>query len=95
MKTINFPYIALVLSSMLFLLIAQGSQVGDDGMTKLPLLTMLVFSEFSFFINAIGAYIGFKHCQATSFKSLYGLAAATCLVFSVGFMLLGISLWPL
>lgn len=95
MKTINFPYIALSLSSLLLLLILKGSEVGADGSTEIPLLTLLVFNEFSFFVTVIGAYIGLKECRASGFKSIYALASILCLLFSIGFMLLGIKLWPL
>ncbi len=95
MKTINFPYIALALSACLLLLILKGSQLSSDGHTQIPLLTLLVVNEFSFFVTAIGAYIGIKQCLATSFKSSYALVSVLCLILSVGFMLLGIKLWPL
>jgi hypothetical protein len=95
MKTINFPYIALALSSLLLLLILKGSEITTDGTTQIPLLTLLVFNEFSFFVTAIGAYIGLKECRIAGFKSIYALASVFCLLFSIGFMLLGIKLWPL
>ncbi len=95
MKTINFPYIALSLSALLFLLVMRGSQINADGTTDIPLLTLLVVSEFSFFVTAIGAYIGLKHCLRVGFKSIYALASVLCLLLSIRFMLLGIELWPL
>ncbi len=95
MKTRDFPYIALALGAFLLLLVLRGSQTANDGLTSLPLLTLLVVSEFSFFVNAIGAYIGFTQLRKTGFQPLYGLITLLCLVLSLYFMWLGIKLWPL
>ena len=95
MKTINFPYIALALSACLLLLVIKGSEVNSDGITLLPLLTLLVVSEFSFFVTAIAVYIGSQNIKAMGLKSIYSLATLLCLVLSIQFMLLGIKLWPL
>lgn len=95
MKTRDFPYIALALGAFLLLVVLRGSQIANDGLTSLPLLTLLVVSEFSFFVNAIGAYIGFTQIQKTGFQPLYGLITLLCLALSLYFMWLGIQLWPL
>jgi len=95
MKTINFPYIALSLCSILLLLVLRGRHIGPDGATEIPLLTLLVVSEFSFIVTAIGAYIGFKECRSKGIVSIYTLATVSCLLLSIYFMLLGIDLWPL
>lgn len=95
MKTINFPYIALALSSFLLLLVMKGSELSDDGTTLMPLLTLLVVSEFSFFVTAIGVYIGSQNIRMQGIQSVYTLATVLCLVLSIRFMFLGIELWPL
>jgi len=95
MKTINFPYIALGLCATFLLLVMKGSQVNADGLTEMPLLTLLVISEFSVFVSAIGAYIGIKHCLSVGFKPLYALVSILCILLSLRFILLGIELWPL
>jgi hypothetical protein len=97
MKTSNFPYIALALGLFLLLVVLRGSQFANDGLTSLPLplLTLLVVSEFSFFVNAIGAYIGFTQLRKTGFQPLYSVVTLLCLALSVYFMWLGIKLWPL
>lgn len=95
MKTINFPYIAFGLCSFLLLLVMKGSETGNDGQTILPLLTLLVVSEFSFFVTAIGGYIGIKHSLVTSTKPIYMVITLLCILLSLRFMLLGIALWPL
>ncbi len=95
MKTHDFPYIALALGAFLLLVVLRGSQIASDGLTSLPLLTLLVVSEFSFFVNAIGAYIGFNHSRKTGFKPVYTMVSVLCLALSLYFMWLGIQLWPL
>lgn len=95
MKTRDFPYIALALGSFLLLVVLRGSQLAHDGHTSLPLLTLLVVSEFSFFVNAIGAYIGFNQLRKTGFQPLYSLITLLCLALSLYFMWLGVQLWPL
>jgi len=95
MKTINFPYIALGLGAFLLLLVIGGSEINTDGTTVLPLLTLLVVSEFSFFVTAIAVYIGSQNIKAMGLKSFYSLTTLLCLFLSIQFMLLGIKLWPL
>lgn len=95
MKTIHFPYIALALTSVLLLVVLKGSQLTDDGITTLPLLTLLIVSEFSFFVTAIGSYIGIKRLFNDGFKLTYAIATALCVFLSIRFMLMGIALWPL
>ncbi|NQY26634.1 MAG: hypothetical protein HRT92_05595 [Piscirickettsiaceae bacterium] len=95
MKTINFPYIALSLSLFLLLVVSKGSQIGTDGLTLLPLLTLLVVSEFSFIVTLIGTYIGIKTIFAVGLHPVYALTTLLCAVLSIRFLLLGIALWPL
>jgi hypothetical protein len=95
MKTINFPYIAAGLGLMLFLVVMRGSTITSDGTTALPLLTLLVVSEFSFFVNAIAVFIGIKHINATGMKMFYTATTVLCAVLTVCFLYLGFTLWPL
>ncbi|MDT8370980.1 MAG: hypothetical protein RQ783_03180 [Gammaproteobacteria bacterium] len=95
MKTMHFPYIALSLAIMLLLVVFKGSQFDNNGTTFLPLLTLLIMSEFAFFVTAIGSYIGIKQLLTTGFQAVYAMATLLCLILSVRFLLLGFSLWPL
>jgi hypothetical protein len=95
MKTINFPYIAATLGIMLMLVVIRGSVLADDGQTVMPLLTLLVVSEFCFFVNAIAVYIGIKHLIATGFQALYTATTILCALLAARFLFLGITLWPL
>lgn len=95
MKTIHFPYIALALSLFLLLVVSKGSQLGSDGLTLMPLLTLLVVSEFSFFVTLIGTYIGVKNISSVGIRSVYALSTLLCALLSIRFLILGITLWPL
>jgi hypothetical protein len=95
MKTINFPFIAAALGTMLMLVVMRGSILADDGQTVMPLLTLLVVSEFCFFVNAIAVYIGIKHIIATGFQAFYTATTVLCALLAARFLFLGITLWPL
>lgn len=73
----------------------KGSELNSDGTTLMPLLTLLVVSEFSFFVTAIGVYIGTQNIRTQGIQSVYTLVTVLCLVLSIRFMFLGIELWPL
>ena len=94
MKKENFPFIATVLGLLLLILVLKGSEMRDDGSNLIPLLTLLVVSEFAFFVNAIGAYIGIKHTLAVGIKPVYGAVTLICILLAILFAWLGISLWP-
>ena len=95
MKTVNLPYIALGLGLLLILVVTKGSETGSDGATALPLLTLLIISEFAFFITAAGVIFGVKHICSVGIKPVYTITIILCALLSVRFMLLGIDLWPL
>jgi len=95
MKKHQFPYIALGLAVFLMLLVMMGSKVGPNGNTTLPLLTLLIMSEFGFFVTAFGAIFGVQHIRSIGIKPVYTVVTVLCALFSVRFMWLGITLWPL
>lgn len=95
MKTYNFPYIALSLGLLLMLAVMKGSEIRGEGETALPVLTLLMISEFAFFVTAAGAYIGIRHSLSTGIKPVYTMITALCILLSVRFLFLGIDLWPL
>lgn len=94
MKSYNFPYIALGLGLFLMLVVMKGSELGDEGHTNLPILTLLFVSEFAFFVTAIGGYIGIKKILAIGIKPVYLIITIFCVLLSIRFIVLGIGLWP-
>jgi len=95
MKKINFPYVALGLGVFLMLIVVFGSMTQGETGTVLPLLSLLVVSEFAFFLTAIAGYIGVSHLISTGIKPFYAITTLLCLLLSLRFMVLGIQLWPL
>jgi len=99
MKTYNFPYLALALSLFLLLIVTKGSELDADGVTTLPLLTLLIINECAFFLTAAGIFIGLKQLKMTGFKltqnPLYTMTVTLCILLAIQFTLLGINLWPL
>jgi len=94
MKKENFPFIATGMGLFFMLLVVKGGEARDDGITLVPLLTLLVVSEFAFFVNAIGAYIGIKHTLATGVKPVYAAVTLVCILLAIFFAWMGITLWP-
>ena len=95
MKTINFPYIAAALGLLLLTVVMKGSGLDASGDTTMPLLTLLVVSEFCFFVNAIAVYIGIKQIKAVGFQAVYTITTLLCALLAARFLYLGIALWPL
>lgn len=95
MKTFNFPYIAVVLGLLLLLMIMRGSETDSDGITALPLLTLLIVNECAFFLTAAGAFIGIRHIRTIGFKAFYSATTLLCILLTIQFALLGFKLWPL
>lgn len=95
MKTYNFPYIAFALGLIMMAIITIGSSDGSDGTTRLPLLTLLLASEFAFIVNAFAVYIGVRHTLATGVRSVYVITTVLCVLLVAGFAYLGVGLWPL
>lgn len=94
MNKVNFPYLALGLGLFIMLVVMMGVKTRADGATVLPLLTLLVASEFAFFVTAIGGYIGVRQIKEGGMRPLYAGVTAFCILLSIAFILLGIALWP-
>lgn len=94
MKPAYFPYIAIALGVVLLLAVIKGSQLSSQGETHLPLLTLLLMSEFSAIVTAIAAFLGFKQIRSGSYTPVYLLTTIACGLLSACFLYLGIKLWP-
>lgn len=90
----NFPIIAAALGFLLTLLVLRGSRLGDDGNTLIPLLTLLLVSEFGAILTLIGLYFGGRQFLATRTISIHTAATILCVCFFVHFLVRGFQLWP-
>jgi len=99
MKTANFPYLALAFGVFLLLVVTIGSETDAEGITVLPLLTLLIFNEGAFLLTAVGSYIGLKQLYAEKFEfrknPLYFMTTVVCVLLTIQFVILGFKLWPL
>ena len=99
MKTVNFPYLALALGLFLLLIVTKGSELDADGVTALPLLTLLIVNECAFILTAAGIFIGLTQLKTIGFNltknPLYTMTIVLCILLAIQFTLLGITLWPL
>lgn len=90
----QFPFFALGVGLLILLVVMKGSETQADGTTLMPLLTLLIVSEFAFFVTAIGAYLGIRRVQGEGMKPLNAVITLFCMLLSVGFLWLGVTLWP-
>mgnify|MGYP000731029178 CR=1 FL=1 len=82
MSKTPFSYIALALSIPLLILLQFSAPENSAENTKLPLLTILIISEFGAIVTAIGAVTGFMRTRKT--ETNYSLLATSiaCALFS-------------
>ena len=90
-----FSLIAFVLGMLLLVLLIKSAPEVAGGEPKLPLLTMLIVSEFGFVVNAIGVFTAVKAMLNTGINQYLLAGAICCSALSVKFMMIGISYWPL
>ncbi len=90
----NFPFIAVILGCFLTLIVFKGSGLRDDGTTLLPLLTLLLVSEFGAIVTAIGFYLGGRNFLATRTISSHTAATMLCGCLFAFFVARGLMLWP-
>ncbi len=90
----NFPFIAAILGLFLTLIVFKGSGLRDDGRTFIPLLTLLLISEFGAIVTAVGFYLGGKHFLVKRAISSHTAATILCACLFVSFIVRGFLLWP-
>ena len=91
---VSFPYIALVLGFVFWVTVILGGQHDADQSTYFPLLTLLVISEFAFFVTLIGGGIMLKLLITEQFKALRLIVCILCFLLSIEFLRLGLYFWP-
>ncbi len=94
MNSNQFPYLACAIATVLMLVALRGSQPGADGSTQLPLLTLLLICEFAFIVTLTAVITGLRQQLRDGFTLNPALATGGCLIYAVGFLLLGLRFWP-
>ncbi|MEA3412260.1 MAG: hypothetical protein U9R74_12080 [Pseudomonadota bacterium] len=87
----TFPMIALVVGAVL-LAVLMAAGAGEGGFT-LPLLTMLLISEFGFLVTGAGAFLGAREWFGNGFRTGGSLATIACVVLAVVFAIEGFAIW--
>jgi len=91
---LSFPWLALALGLTLAAILMMSGAASPASQPALPLLTQLVMAEFGFFVTAIGAGQAIRMGLAQGYSFALLTVIAGCSLLSVGFLWLGISLWP-
>jgi hypothetical protein len=91
---LSFPWLALGLGLTIAVILVASGAVDPASEPALPLLTLLVMAEFAFFVTAIGAVQGIRMGLAQGFGFILYTVIAGCSLLAVGFLWLGLSLWP-
>ena len=91
---LSFPWLALGLGLTIAVIMMVSGAVDPATKPALPLLTLLIMSEFAFFVTAIGAVQAVRAGLAQGFGPGSLMVTAGCVLLAGGFLWLGISLWP-
>lgn len=92
MKKELYPSVALFLGITLLAAVTFGAKTSPQGLSVLPLLTLLLMSEFGFFVTAVGAYAGARQClQRVTLRRL--VVSISNLILAVLFARLGLEHW--
>jgi hypothetical protein len=94
MNKTTFPYIAAALGCCLAVIVRKGGASGEDGSTLIPLLTLLLASEFGAIVGVAGFYLGARHFLTSRKLSSHTAATLACAGLVVFFVVQGLSLWP-
>lgn len=89
----SFPVIALAIGLLLQLLLLKFGNYGS-GTPALPLLTLLLISEFGLFVTGIGAWMGLHTMFKSGFRLLNAVLIVGCGILAVRFLLAGLDYWP-
>jgi hypothetical protein len=94
MTNSGFPGLALGIGILAAAGLLQSGALAPGAEHALPLLTLLVVSEFAFFVTAIGAGVGINAMLNRGVRPSVLLPTLGCAVLAAGFLYLGIRLWP-
>ncbi|UCB53722.1 MAG: hypothetical protein JSW45_07025 [Thiotrichales bacterium] len=94
MTKTNFPFIALALGLFLMAVLIKTGSTDVDTESVLPLLTILIISEFGFIVMAIAVFLGGKTLLKNGFDIVLAIVTLLCGMLGVEFLLVGLSHWP-
>lgn len=93
MTASKFPSLALGLGLVLALILLASGATDPTGEHRLPLLLLLLMSEFGFIVTAAGAFVAARVGQRSGFRFALVSTALGCAALSIGFAVIGLALW--
>ena len=90
----NFPFIALALGLFLMGVLFKTGAADPETESVLPLLTVLIISEFGFIVTAAAVYFGARTLAKSGIDIVLGIVTLVCAMLAVEFMLIGFRHWP-
>lgn len=94
MTRANFPFVALALGLFLMGILYKTGATSPDAELVLPLLTVLIISEFGFIVMVIAVFLGGQTLVRNGFEIVLGVVTLLCGMLGVEFMLVGLEHWP-
>jgi small neutral amino acid transporter SnatA (MarC family) len=94
MKKTNFPFIAFGLGLFLMGVLIKTGAAAPGAELVLPLLTVLIISEFGFIVMAIAVFFGAQTLTKNGFEIVLAIVTLLCGMLGVEFMLIGVAHWP-
>ena len=94
MKKTNFPFIALALGLLLMGILIKTGATDPGTESVLPLLTVLIISEFGFIVMAIAVFIGGRTLVRNGFDLVLAVVVLVCGMLGVEFLMIGLNNWP-
>jgi len=94
MKRFPFPWLALGIGLLIAIVLVRAGAIEPESETALPLLTLLIMSEFGFFLTAIGAGLGVRTLLQQGVNLASISVVLGCGLLAGGFLWLGMELWP-
>jgi len=94
MKKTNFPFIAFGLGLFLMGILIKTGAADPDAELVLPLLTVLIISEFGFIVMAVAVFLGAQALVKKGFEIVLAIVTLLCGMLGVEFMVIGLEHWP-
>lgn len=94
MTKANFPLVALALSLFLMGILVKTGATDPNTTNMLPLLTVLIISEFGCIVCVVAVYLGGQTIIQNGFEIVLAVVTLVCAMLAVEFMLIGIQHWP-
>jgi small neutral amino acid transporter SnatA (MarC family) len=94
MKKTNFPFIAFGLGLFLMGILVKTGAADPGADPVLPLLTVLIISEFGFIVMAVAVFLGAQTLAREGFEIVLAIFTLLCGMLGVEFMVIGIEHWP-